>query len=234
MSDFVKTTNFTAKDALTTGDPNKVIKGTQFDTEFDALATSSATKSNKVVSGTTSAVMVQDAGGDISDSGYIFSNLSGTVTATTAEVNKLTTVAGNGEIDAFPTGTEMIFYNTAAPTGWTKSTANTNKAMRVVSSTGGTAGGTVDFTTAFASQSVAGTNTGTSLSIAQMPAHTHTASVRAATANGNEFSGATTSGVEGTGTTNSTGSGTTHTHTFSGTAIDMDVQYLNVIVGIKD
>lgn len=44
MSDYVKTTNFTAKDALTTGDPLKLIKGSYFDTEFDALATASATK----------------------------------------------------------------------------------------------------------------------------------------------------------------------------------------------
>ena len=67
MSDFTKTTNFTAKDALTTGDPNKVIKGAQFDTEFDAMATSSATKSNKVIGGTTNAVIIQTAGGDLSD-----------------------------------------------------------------------------------------------------------------------------------------------------------------------
>jgi len=44
MSDYTKTTNFTAKDALTTGDPLKVIKGSYFDTEFDNLATAVATK----------------------------------------------------------------------------------------------------------------------------------------------------------------------------------------------
>jgi hypothetical protein len=44
MSDYTKTTNFTAKDALTTGDPLKVIKGSYFDTEFDNIATAVATK----------------------------------------------------------------------------------------------------------------------------------------------------------------------------------------------
>lgn len=44
MSDYSKTTNFTAKDNLTTGDPLKVIKGSYFDTEFDNLATHIATK----------------------------------------------------------------------------------------------------------------------------------------------------------------------------------------------
>ena len=46
MSNYVKTTNFTAKDALSTGDPNKIIKGSGFDTEFDNIATASATKAN--------------------------------------------------------------------------------------------------------------------------------------------------------------------------------------------
>jgi hypothetical protein len=44
MADYTKTTNFTAKDALTTGDPLKVIKGSYFDTEYDNIATAIATK----------------------------------------------------------------------------------------------------------------------------------------------------------------------------------------------
>ena len=44
MSDYTKTTNFTAKDALTTGDPEKLILGADYDTEFDALAVAIATK----------------------------------------------------------------------------------------------------------------------------------------------------------------------------------------------
>lgn len=46
MTDYVKFTNFTVKDSLPTGDTNKVIRGAEFDTEFDALATAVATKSN--------------------------------------------------------------------------------------------------------------------------------------------------------------------------------------------
>lgn len=44
MSDYSKTTDFTAKDALSTGNPLKVIKGAYFDTEFDNIATAVATK----------------------------------------------------------------------------------------------------------------------------------------------------------------------------------------------
>lgn len=44
MSNYTKNTNFSAKDALTTGDPNKIILGSLFDSEFDEIATSIATK----------------------------------------------------------------------------------------------------------------------------------------------------------------------------------------------
>jgi hypothetical protein len=44
MSDYSKTTNFTAKDSLATGDPEKIILGADMDTEFDAIASASATK----------------------------------------------------------------------------------------------------------------------------------------------------------------------------------------------
>lgn len=46
MTNYVKFTNFTVKDSLPTGDTNKVIRGAEFDTEFDAIATAIATKSN--------------------------------------------------------------------------------------------------------------------------------------------------------------------------------------------
>jgi hypothetical protein len=54
-----------------------------------------------------------------------------------------------------PSGTVMLFVQTAAPTGWTKSTTNNDKALRVVSGTAST-GGTVAFSTAFASKAVSG------------------------------------------------------------------------------
>ena len=60
-------------------------------------------------------------------------------------------------VEAIPSGTSMLFMQAAAPTGWTKSVTHNNKALRIVSGTGGGSGGTVDFSTAFASKSVAGT-----------------------------------------------------------------------------
>ena len=46
MSNYTKTTDFAAKDSLPTGDSNKIIRGTEFETEFDNIATAVATKSD--------------------------------------------------------------------------------------------------------------------------------------------------------------------------------------------
>ena len=68
--------------------------------------------------------------------------------------NTTQTTAATAE---FVSGTALLFYQAAAPTGWTKSTTNNDKALRVVSGTsGGSAGGSVAFSTAFASQTPSG------------------------------------------------------------------------------
>ena len=46
MSNYTKTTDFTAKDSLPSGDSGKIIKGTEFETEFDDIATAIATKAD--------------------------------------------------------------------------------------------------------------------------------------------------------------------------------------------
>ena len=51
------------------------------------------------------------------------------------------------EAEAFPSGTLMLFQQTASPTGWTKETTHNDKSLRVVSGTAGS-GGSVAFTTA--------------------------------------------------------------------------------------
>ena len=46
MSNYTKTTDFAAKDSLPSGDSGKIIKGTEFETEFEDIATAIATKSD--------------------------------------------------------------------------------------------------------------------------------------------------------------------------------------------
>ena len=44
MSNYVKATNFAVKDSLLSGNPAKLVKGTEIDTEFNAIASAIATK----------------------------------------------------------------------------------------------------------------------------------------------------------------------------------------------
>lgn len=44
MSNYTKSTNFTAKDALATGNPSKIVLGSEHDAEYTAIATAIATK----------------------------------------------------------------------------------------------------------------------------------------------------------------------------------------------
>ena len=46
MSDYTKSTNFATKDSLTSGNPSKIIKGTEINTEFDNIASAVSSKAN--------------------------------------------------------------------------------------------------------------------------------------------------------------------------------------------
>ena len=46
MTQYTKATNFTAKDALSTGNPSKLVRGSEIDTEFTAIQTAVNSKAN--------------------------------------------------------------------------------------------------------------------------------------------------------------------------------------------
>lgn len=46
MSDYTKATNFTLKDGLSTGDPGKIIKGSEIDAEYTAIASAVTSKAD--------------------------------------------------------------------------------------------------------------------------------------------------------------------------------------------
>ena len=139
-----------------------------------------------------------------------------------------------------PAGTVILFYQAAAPTGFTKVTSENNKALRVVSGTGGGTGGSVGFTTAFASQAVTGTvgtSGATTLTTAQIPGHTHGVVMGLDGTGSVPRHASTQYGTPNTATSQSTGGGGSHTHTggtFTGTAIDLAVQYIDIILCSKD
>ena len=149
--------------------------------------------------------------------------------------------AGGG----FPAGTVLLFYQSAAPTSWTKLTTQNDKALRVVSGSGGVAGGTTAFSSVFTNQtvstsvSVSGTTGNTTLSTAQMPSHTHTYPTGAIPC-GPLYAGIQTWATVNQANTSSTGGGGSHNHSFSGSgsgtssAVTLNVQYIDIILCSKD
>lgn len=70
MTNYTNTFGGAAKDTA-----KAIILAAAFDTEYDALATMSATKSNKVSGATNNNVMLMDGNGDLKNSGELFSNI---------------------------------------------------------------------------------------------------------------------------------------------------------------
>ena len=85
MSNYTKTTNFAAKDALPTTDSGKIVKGTEIDAEFTAIATAIATK--------------QDTGGAVS--------------LTTGVTGTLPISSGGTGATTFTTGSVLVGNGTA-------------------------------------------------------------------------------------------------------------------------
>lgn len=98
-----------------------------------------------------------------------------------------------------PAGTVMVFYQAAAPTGWTKLATQNDKALRVVSGSGGVAGGTTG---------LAGGITHTVNAHTHTLAHTHTFSAT---------SGGPSTNVNVNAGSNANIPRVDHTHTVSGT-----------------
>lgn len=206
-----------------------------------------------ISTGGTARITVSSAGATTLSGALTVSSGGAAITGNSSVTGTLTATTFSGAWANIPAGTAMLFAQTAAPTGWTKSTTHDNKALRVVSGAA-SSGGSVAFTTAFASQSVTGTNDPYTLQIADIPSHTHTATVTDpghfhtftnTVAGGGVIIAAGTSysnpsGNTGTSTTgitvanSSTGGGGGHTHTFTGTAINLAVQYVDVIIATKD
>lgn len=172
-----------------------------------------------------------------------FPNLTGAVNPTQVELNYMVGVTSgvqaqinalSSEKASMPSGTVCLFYQPSAPTGWTQITTHHNKALRVVNTAGGGAAGTIDFTTAFASQSVLGTVGATALSINQLPAHSFDYLKWVVGPAGTGTGGNNPTMNVQTASTNTLGHGDTHTHTFTGTAINLAVKYLDVILASRN
>lgn len=134
----------------------------------------------------------------------------------------------------FEDGTTMLFLQTTAPTGWMKLTEHDNKALRIVSGAGGLSGGTFAFTEVFANKTITGTVDNTTLTVEQMPTHVHSTQYGASWDSGGGFIPAYRNIVgPQTFNSNAAGGNQPHTHGFSGTSLDMDIQYVDAIIAMK-
>ena len=89
MSNYTKSTNFATKDALSSGDPLKIVKGTEIDTEFNNIATAVATKADlasPTFTGNVTGTFV----------GNVTGNVTGNVSGTAANVTGTVAVANGG------------------------------------------------------------------------------------------------------------------------------------------
>lgn len=65
MSNYTKSTDFAIKDGLSSGNPSKLVKGSEIDTEFTAIqaaVNSKADKANPALTGTATAVNLTVSG----------------------------------------------------------------------------------------------------------------------------------------------------------------------------
>jgi hypothetical protein len=177
------------------------------------------------------------------------------ITATEAEINFLDGVAANiqAALDALtasataiggalnaPAGTRMIFFQAAAPVGWTQDVTYNDYTLRIVAGVGGGTGGTDSpFTTDL---SHTHTTSGHALTEAEMPSHTHMLSTCADT---NSVVGNTPDKLLSVGNGSgplsssssvaSSGAGQPHEHGDTGAGnLTFAPLYINSIIGVKD
>lgn len=157
------------------------------------------------------------------------------------------TRAINGPGSSFEPNTSMLFFQATPPTYWTKQTGHNDKALRVVSGSGGGAAGTSAFTTVFSN--TISTNNFT-LTTAEMPSHAHGTSETAhrhgllgqnalagtpfyvacgSNVNNNNPDASAMSTTSTALSVTANGSGGAHAH-----GMDLRVQYIDIINATKD
>ena len=138
MSNYTKSTNFATKDNLTPGDPLKVVRGTEIDTEFNNIATAIATKTDNSAAAITGGsitgitdLAIADGGTGASTATAALNNL---LPSQTSNANKyLQTDGTNATWDAVTLSTSDITGTLAVANGGTGVTSSTGTGSVVLS-----------------------------------------------------------------------------------------------------
>ena len=96
MSDYTKSTNFASKDSLISGNPLKIVKGAELDTEFNNIATAVATKADNAAAAITGGTItgitdlaVADGGTGASTASGARSNLGAAASGANSDITSL-------------------------------------------------------------------------------------------------------------------------------------------------
>ncbi len=134
-------------------------------------------------------------------------------------------IAPLADLIAFPSGTIMLFQQTAAPIGWTKETTHNDKALRVVTGSA-SVGGSTAFGTVFGASK---TTEGKSLGITEMAAHTHDVRAPFTGGAGQGWAAPSTGPQTISGAALTRGGGSSHDHN-----VTLDLNYVDLILASKD
>ena len=123
MADYNKSTNFTAKDTLPTGNSGKIVKGTEIDTELNAISNAIASKAdinspNLTGTPTAPTASVGTATAQLATTSYVTSALSaiypiGSIYVNAAVSTNPATLLGFGTWEAFGAGRVMVGFNSS-------------------------------------------------------------------------------------------------------------------------
>lgn len=92
------------------------------------------------------------------------------VNTTNSIAPRIVAIVGDSTADPVPAGSKTIWYNTAAPSGWSAVALNDYAVKIVTNGSGGVISGSVDYSTLFGRTAV----DGHTLTVAQVPALTYT------------------------------------------------------------
>ena len=138
MSNYTKTTNFATKDNLSPGNPLKIVKGTEIDTEYNNIATAVATKTDNSAAAITGGTIVGITDLAVADGGTGASTataaLNNLLPSQTSNANKyLQTDGTNATWDAVSLSTSDITGTLPVANGGTGVTSSTGTGNVVLS-----------------------------------------------------------------------------------------------------
>ena len=120
--------------------------GTEVNSNFSAVvnATSDGTKDLNVSAITLAGVLTANGNAVLGSDSADTLTVNATPTFAAATTFSSTVTIGSDSADSFASGTEMVFYQAAAPTGWTINSAISDRMLLNDHAAGGTTGGSWD------------------------------------------------------------------------------------------